>query len=179
MMKSARATKIFASISLVLLAACHSSSSHNDDASENAALKAAHQATLSLIATKVIVPTYTSLAEKSAALKTACYTLADSPTQANLDAAKTAWIATRVPWESSEAFLFGPVEDNGYDPKMDDWPLDDQNISDNIAKNATSPVDIDAADTGVKGFHAIEFLLWGASHNKTAAQLTANELSYL
>ena len=29
-----------------------------------------------------------------------------------------------MPWEQSEAFLFGPVDILGLDPNMDSWPLD-------------------------------------------------------
>ena len=39
-------------------------------------------------------------------------------------AAALLWITAREPWETSEAFLFGPVADKGLDPNMDSWPLD-------------------------------------------------------
>ena len=39
-----------------------------------------------------------------------------------------AWITAREPWEESEAFLFGPVDELGLDPNMDSWPLDQNAI---------------------------------------------------
>ena len=60
-------------------------------------------------------------ATKAAALKAAIADLKANTTQENLDKAKAAWVATREPWEQNEAFLIGPVEDNGYDAGVDSW----------------------------------------------------------
>lgn len=76
----------------------------------------------------VVEPTYKNLKEKVASLVTAVATLNSSRTNANFTAACNAWLEARQPWETSEAFLFGPVADQGLDPNMDSWPLDQEGI---------------------------------------------------
>ena len=50
--------------------------------------------------------------------------LATIPLTVAFETACNAWITAREPWEESEAFLFGPVDELGLDPNMDSWPLD-------------------------------------------------------
>jgi predicted lipoprotein len=74
----------------------------------------------------------------------------------------------------SEGFLFGPVETGGYDPALDAWPF---NLVDAQALLAGSdpitPQLIASLDGAVKGFHAIEYLLFGHDGSKAAPALTA------
>ncbi|RYZ58420.1 MAG: peptidase M75 [Proteobacteria bacterium] len=169
--------KFMSSAALLTMISCGGSSGGGggDDGS-TLALQVQQKAILAQFANFVIVPTYSELAEKSAALKAATDTFAGAQTQANLDAARAAWIATRIPWERSEAFLFGPVDSNGYDPAMDDWPLDHTKLDATVAAGST---DVATAETDVKGFHAIEFLLWGYNKSKTLASITTAEDNYL
>lgn len=133
----------------------------------------------------IIVATYSDLDAKADVLLTAINALkAGGATTDELTAAKAAWVAARAPWEASEGFLFGPVADNEIDPNIDTWPLDSINVdlilagSDVLNKAYIDNLTGDAG-TGLKGFHLIEYLLWGSASNKTAAQLTARELDYL
>ncbi len=68
--------------------------------------------------------TYSTLNEKATALKTAVEALANSVNDSNVTSARNAWKAAREYWESSEGFLFGPVDNLGIDPSVDSWPLD-------------------------------------------------------
>ncbi len=117
---------------------------------------------------KVVVPTYTDLREATATLKTAVYALQLNPSTLNFKIAAEAWMAARQPWESSEAFLFGPVDELGLDPNMDSWPLDVDAIKKVLASGDFSQMewadgeddeDIEAAQN-VRGFHTLEFLLF-------------------
>ncbi|MBC7661111.1 MAG: peptidase M75 [Chitinophagaceae bacterium] len=165
---------------LVLMASCGGSSSNGHSNASDPALASEQTAIIKQVTDAVIVPTYKDLATKSLAMKAASDAFAAAPTQGNFTAARAAWTAARIPWEQSEAFLFGPVEQNSYDPKMDSWPLDHEKLTANIAINAATPVTIDSQDAGVKGFHAIEFIYWGYTQSKTnATQVTADEISYL
>ncbi|WP_068109658.1 imelysin family protein [Tropicimonas marinistellae] len=68
---------------------------------------------------------YEDSLETAKALKAALETLVAEPTDANLDAAKAAWIAARVPYQQTEAFRFGnPVVDD-WEGKVNAWPLDE------------------------------------------------------
>ncbi len=116
----------------------------------------------------VVLPTYKNLKEKNDALYNAIVTLANNPTNANFEAACTAWITAREPWEESEAFLFGPVDSMGLDPNMDSWPLDQNAIvqilnSQNWSNLEWTEGDDDAkveSAQNVRGFHTLEFLLF-------------------
>jgi putative iron-regulated protein len=131
-------------------------------------------------ADQVVVPTYQLLDERTQALHTAAQALADDTSAGNLEAAKQAWVDMRVPWEQSEGFLFGPVSAAGWDPAMDSWPLnkDDLEAVLDSDDDLTQAYIHNLAETQ-KGFHTIEYLLWGETSDKTANMMTERELEYL
>lgn len=132
------------------------------------------------IGSKVILATYVDLDTKATALNAAVTTFNTTPTEANLNAAKQAWRDARRPWEQSEAFLFGPVDTKGIDPAIDDWPLNKIDLDAVLASDAELTKDyVDGLETSQKGFHTIEYLLFGEGNTKTAAQSTAREREYL
>lgn len=130
----------------------------------------------------VVLPTYADLLADNTALNTAIRTLANTANEyqagtktvadVNLafKAAALQWITAREPWETSEAFLFGPVADKGLDPNMDSWPLDVDALKNTLASgkfdNLTWEGEFDendetiAAVQNVRGFHTLEFLLF-------------------
>ncbi len=128
----------------------------------------------------IILKTYETLALQAALLKTATQTLETNPTQANLDAAKVAWAATRSPWEQSEGFLFGPVDQEGIDPSIDSWPVNVTDLN-NVLSSANPLTESFLAqqEGTLKGFHTIEFLLWGETGAKQVGDITAREFEYL
>lgn len=132
---------------------------------------------------KVIVPTYESLRDEATELATCVDKLAENPTEAQLTACQTAWIAARVPWEQSEGFLFGPVTDQGLDPAMDSWPVDHEQLDALMDSNVELSADTITANLGggMKGFHTVEYLLWGMNHERTAEDLAnaPREIEYL
>lgn len=117
---------------------------------------------------KVVVPTYTALSQNNSLLNEAVKTLAANPNNTNFEKACRAWITAREPWETSEAFLFGPVDAMGLDPNMDSWPLDQDNIVqilntgnfDNLNWIDGDDDDTIEAVQSVRGFHTLEFLLF-------------------
>lgn len=143
----------------------------------------------------------------SLALQDAIDALVAAPSVETLDAARTAWIASRVPYQQTEVFRFGnPIVDD-WEGKVNAWPLDeglmdyvdatyggptDENefAALNVIANPTFSIagmDVDATaitpeligdvlneadgiETNVaRGYHAIEFLLWGQDLNGTDA----------
>lgn len=135
------------------------------------------------VAVNVITQTYKDLATRAAELKTQVDVFAAAPTEANLAAAQQAWRNARVPWEASEAFLFGPVEALGLDPMMDTWPLNKLDLDAVLASNrALTPEFVRGLGTNVQGFHTIEYLLFGDGvngPNKPLAAFNAKQLQYL
>ncbi|WP_176736859.1 imelysin family protein [Oligoflexus tunisiensis] len=151
--------------------------SKSDTDEEPAADPVQDKAILNTFVDDVVLDTYQDLATRSASLHDAVTTLVATPTEENFQAARNAWAATRVPWEQSESFLFGPVDTYGYDPALDSWPLDHAGLDAAIA--AYNNVDVDTVDPSLKGFHAIEFILFGYDKGKTLANLTSPEKNYL
>ncbi|MCP4597985.1 imelysin family protein [Neptuniibacter sp.] len=48
-----------------------------------------------------------------------------SPSEANLKAAREAWVAARVPYQQSEAYRFGNALVDDWEGKVNAWPLDE------------------------------------------------------
>jgi uncharacterized iron-regulated protein len=164
----------FAALSFVIaLHACSKRDTNEDPAADTAG----DRAILSRFVDDVVLDTYQDLADSSAALHAATIQLVSDPTEENFQAARQAWAAARVPWEQSEAFLFGPVDTYGYDPALDSWPLDHAGLD--AAISAYNDIDVDSVDPSLKGFHAIEFILFGYDRSKTLASLTEAEQNYL
>ncbi len=130
----------------------------------------------------VVVATYTDMKAKGEALVTAIETFNADPTnQSKLDAAATAWRDMREPWESSEAFLFGPAEFMSLDPSLDSWPVDRQQLDNVLAspENLTADFIRDGLGPALRGFHTVEYLLFRDGSPRTAASVTAREREYL
>jgi uncharacterized iron-regulated protein len=131
-------------------------------------------------AARIVVQTYRDLDSTAAALHWACQALESSTTQATLDAARQAWRDARVFWEQSEGFLFGPVDTRGLDPAIDSWPVNKIDLDAVLAGSAKlTPEYVDALEGTLKGFHTIEYLLFGENSTKTPAQFTARQFEYL
>ncbi|MDR2383755.1 MAG: peptidase M75 [Prevotellaceae bacterium] len=128
---------------------------------------------LRVYADEVVVPTYKDLKDKAWTLYNAVEALRQDPTnQSKLDAACVAWRAARVPWEQSEAILFGPASEDmlGLDPSMDSWPLSQEDIAGILQDEKLKTVEqfISAISSeDVRGFHTLELLLFKDGNNRT------------
>ena len=80
-----------------------------------------------------IVVNYANIAEAmygdalstAKALQTAVNAFIAEPTEANLDKAKTAWKAARVPYQQTEGFRFGNALVDDWEGRVNAWPLDE------------------------------------------------------
>ena len=120
---------------------------------------------------QVVLPTYADLVSKTTSLRQSIVELSQQPSSAAFKRAADLWIEAREPWETSEAFLFGPVADLGLDPNMDSWPLDVDAIKGVLESGKIEELikwegeydedseDIEAVQN-VRGFHTLEFLLF-------------------
>lgn len=126
---------------------------------------------------EVVLPTYSDLKDRVATLYDKVDALAKKTTNQAFKDACDAWISAREPWEKSEAFLFGPVADQGLDPNMDSWPLDQAAIVNILNSGDYSQMEwsgdysedseaISAAQN-VRGFHTLEFLLFKDGQART------------
>lgn len=118
----------------------------------------------------VVLPTYQDLVANNRALLTAVEAFQANPSNTTFSRCASAWLAAREPWETSEAFLFGPVADKGLDPNMDSWPLDQDAIVqilksgnyDYLEWSGDYDEDNDniASKQAVRGYHTLEFLIF-------------------
>jgi hypothetical protein len=129
---------------------------------QNNADEEAYTAILQKYADDIVVPTYEDMKNKAKALRNAVSAFVTTPTQNNLNAAADAWRATRIPWEQSESFLYGPADLLGLDPSLDSWPLDQSDIYTilNDTKQSVEEIRSEIGDEAVRGFHTIELLLF-------------------
>ena len=143
-------------------------------------IKVSEQDVLTDFAHVLVNPNYQDIQNKAQALFGAIQQLHSTPNDANLLQAQDAWRAVRVPWEQCEAFLFGPVEDFNYDPATDTWPVSTVELDSLLASsNPLTLNDINALPYSLKGYHPIEYILFGVGGSKTAAQLTPRQLQYI
>ncbi len=68
------------------------------------------------------------------ALRAAVAALIAKPTQANLEAARKAWLAARVPYQQTEVYRFGNRIVDDWEGKVNAWPLD-EGLIDYVAKD--------------------------------------------
>ena len=131
-------------------------------------------------ADRVVIPTYQELVAKAEELSQAIDTFVNNPTQESLESAQQTWIATRVPWEQSEAFAFGPADALGFDGDLDDWPVNETDVQALLnSSDQLTPEYVKQLQTTQKGFHTIELLLFGTDNNKQASDFSERELQYL
>lgn len=132
-------------------------------------------------ADQTVVVTYLDLMNNASTLTASVTTFQSTSTQANLNAACDAWKTTREPWESSEAFLFGPVAFLGLDPSMDSWPLDQGQLEEvlNSDFELTPEFIRNGLGASLRGFHTIEFLLFRNGSPRNAEDVTERGKEYL
>jgi uncharacterized iron-regulated protein len=124
----------------------------------------------------VVIPTYNLLRIRATNLREACEALEADPTEENLEAARDAWFAARVPWEQSEAWLFGPVDFKGHDPALDSWPVNRTDLDAVLAGDDELTEEfVRNLDPTLKGFHTAEYLLFAFAVD----ELGAREFEYL
>lgn len=137
----------------------------------------------------VVLPTYNSLANSSIKLYQAVVALKANKSTENVAKVAELWVSTRVFWEESEAFLFGPVDVLGIDPHIDTWPMVETSFN-SIINNSDWITKLNSADgdklvsgtsdgeDGVLGFHSIEYIIFRNGKVRSASDITEQELIF-
>ena len=128
---------------------------------------------LNNLVSRVIVPTYTKLADDVEDLeKTLNGLTVNSITQAQINKACEDFKGARENWERSEAFLMGAASDFDIDPTIDSWPLNrtlllsyfNNGMNDEMLEDAT-----------ILGFHALEFILFRDGQPRKAEEFKGTD----
>ena len=132
------------------------------------------------LGTNVNVVAYNQLATSSDALYDSVLAFCANPTDQGLEDCRQLWKATRAIWEKTEGFLYGPVENDNVDPRIDTWPVD-YLVLDSVLKSSIvfNEINMSSLEDALKGFHPMEYLLFGNNGNKKASELTTREKEYL
>ncbi len=132
------------------------------------------------LSNNVILATYKDLHQSTVILVQTCEYLKNNKTESSLDSIRSSWRIARVPWEQSEGFLFGPVDQQGIDPSIDSWPVNKPDLEAVLSsKNILTKEYIDGLDGTLKGFHTIEYLIFGEGSIKKVQEFTDREFEYL
>jgi predicted lipoprotein len=160
---------------LLAFAACK-----KNDNGDTPSQPATETAVLSNFVDNVARAQYDDLAAKADALHASIQALQSNATDDNLNAARNAWKDMRAVWERCEGFLFGPVEDDNYDPYMDTWPTDYIQMDSLLASSGTLTLqDIQGITLSLRGFHPVEYILFGRNASRKASELTNRQMQYL
>ena len=138
-----------AMMGLCVFTACSNDDDKKSDGKQEVTIQdSEYDAIINQYVDAVVLPTYADLKTKNSALYDAVVAFGNNPSNAGFSNICDAWLTAREPWESSEAFLFGPVADYGLDPNMDSWPLDQEAIVNTLMSQQWNEM----------GFHTLEFL---------------------
>lgn len=142
--------------------------------------KVSQEQVLSSLSTNLYLSSYNSLKYRSEQLYTDIQNFISNPTDANLTLCRNDWKYTREVWENSEAWLFGPVATDNIDPRIDTWPVDFVRLDSVLNSGSTfTNAYVNGLEESLKGFHPIEYLLFGKNGKKTAAEFDAKQTAYL
>ena len=132
-----------------------------------------------------VIKTYEAMADNALLLSDATKSFSTEISDAEVSAATEAWKNTRQYWEKSEAFLFGPAAFNNLDPLLDSWPLDKDQLDQVLTDVNGGEVEMSAGyvrnnlGASLRGFHAVEYLLFREGAPRKGSDITAPELKYL
>ncbi len=103
-------------------------------------------------------------------------------TQAALDKACNDWKTARADWEKSEAFLFGAADVYSIDPHTDTWPVAANDLA-NVLRDQAAMADIDnfikTANSGILGYHGLEYVMFRQGKSRSIDQITDLEYKYI
>jgi uncharacterized protein len=116
------------------------------------------------MANNLIVPAFTDLKAKVDAMTTASMSFTNNPGQSELEAFRTAWFDAYLSWQSAAQYNFGPAEEVFLRSSVNNFPL---NIDETNANIQSGTYDFNIPDDYVKGFPALDYLLYGIGTNDT------------
>jgi len=159
----------------IFFAGCHKADTDTPDT-----FPVTEQTVINDFTDDVALSQYSDLVNAANNLNTKIEALNSDATDANLTDAQNAWESLRTVWEQCEGFLFGPVEDNDYDPQMDTWPTDANQFDSLLnSSNNLELANIEALAYNLRGFHPVEYLIFGENGNEKASDLTARQKKYM
>jgi len=174
------ANKIILASALLLGIAALSACSKSSNSGSSESFTTVESNVIESVVNKTAVPQCADLVSAGTELNANITTLVATPTDANLLAAQASWKKMRITWERCEGFLIGPVESNEYDPNSDTWPTDYRQM-DSLLDNSTdlSVAKVETLFFTMRGYHPIEYLLFGEGGTRKVSELNGIKQQYL
>ena len=131
------------------------------------------------VGNQIILPAYQSLAEQNHLLAVAVGALREAPAAASLADAQFQLKLARLAWQNCSAFQFGPAEDAGLLAELNIYPIDKNQIEQNITNGSYDLSTLSNSDA--KGYQALAFLMYGDPEQDVdiLSTLTEPRLEYL
>jgi putative iron-regulated protein len=170
-------TLLIAAIGLFSMAACHKAT---ETSGSTQTFDSLESEVINDFTNDIVFFRYSRLVNSAETMTTSVSTLVNSTSEANQTQAKSDWKNLRADWEQSEGFLMGPVESNDYDPNTDTWPTDYVQMDSLLASNnPLTTDDVKNLPQSLRGYHPLEYMIWGEGGSKTAAEITDRQKLYM
>jgi putative iron-regulated protein len=123
---------------------------------------------------------YSELEQEAITMQQNIHSFRLNPTDSMLNVCRDNWKSSRKTWEQTEAYLFGPAATENIDPRIDTWPVNFNDLEAIInGSDVLNEAYINNLDDALKGFHPVEYLLFGMNGNKLHTDFTVRELEFL
>jgi putative iron-regulated protein len=131
------------------------------------------------IANNVILPQIFEVDIKVASLNYYVSRFISDRNTLTLDSVRIAWRTAHEWWSESQAMLLGPARDGKLSTRIDSFPVVISDIKQILRYPLINEDLIIGFDGSVKGFHALEYLLFGVDGSKKVSEFTPKELDYI
>lgn len=157
---------------LVGITACHKADKITDSTPVNSTPPSSSQVIADFV-THVAAPDYNDMYTNVVAFQNAEATFYANPNDADLNTMRASWKAMRAAYEAAEGFLIGPIATQNLDPNIDTWPVEQNELDSILTSNTTLDANyINGLQPSLKGFHPVEYLIFGTTGAATAASFT-------
>jgi putative iron-regulated protein len=131
-------------------------------------------------AAQVVVPNNRYFAQRASNLSKSIDAFTAAPSAQTLAGAQGAWVEARAAWEQTECFGFGPTTSLGYDGALDTWPVNETDFKALLKSGEPLTAgSVSKMKDTEKGFHVIEYFLFGQGKSRKPGDLAPRDLKYL
>ncbi len=109
-------------------------------------------------ANQLIIPAFTNLKTEVDLMETAVNDFVATPNITNLSNLKSAWLSAYKVWQKASPYNFGPAETVFLRNSLNNFPLNIEEVNNNIQSGS---YDFNLPDAFDKGFPALDYLLYG------------------
>ncbi len=172
-----KSSTLLLAIVLLSFSACHKAV---ESGSQTQTFDSLESDVISDFTNEIVFKRYSSLLNSTVTMQDDVSQLVAATTADHLNSARSGWKVLRSDWEQSEGFLMGPVESNDYDPNTDTWPTDYVQMDSLLASNnPLTTDDVKNLPQSLRGYHPLEYMIWGKGGSKTAADITPRQKQYM